>query len=174
MTSQKGYKNNNHDFENHEKYHFRCRNYRPKHKQMLEQHFQKKTPKQCAKSNQTQCTVVANNAITAPSFHQQSRIICIIMHIACRVTCSIAVESMAHIRQRKIAKHRCNRTCQHRSTRSDSRHVTSYCITSYHTISYHAISYHITLQHMLSHDQTEIKLQITRNNCKTIQHILIS
>ena len=73
---------------------------------------------------------------------------------------------MAHIRQRKIAKHRCNRTCQHRSTRSDSRHVTSRHIVSHHTIPYHIMPYRIT-----SHYSTCYHMIKQKSNCKSHETI---
>ena len=92
-----------------------------------------------------------SNVKRQSSFHQQSWIMFIIVHIACRVTYNVAIESMTHLWQRNIAPQRCDRTCKHRSTRSDSRHVKSY---HNHNKSHRIISYHIILQHMSSNDET--------------------
>ena len=103
-----------------------------------------------------------SNVKRESSFHQQSWIMFIIVHIACRVTYNVAIESMTHIWQRNIAPQRCDRTCKHRSTRSDSRHVTSRQII----ITHHIVSYHITLSCNTCHQMTKL-----RWNCKSHETI---
>ena len=104
-----------------------------------------------------------SNVKRESSFHQQSWIMFIIVHIACRVTYNAAIESMTHIWQRNIAPQRCDRTCKHRSTRSDSRHVTSNHII---IITNHIVSYHITLSCNTCHPMTKL-----RWNCTSLETI---
>ena len=99
-----------------------------------------------------------SNVKRESSFHQQSWIMFIIVHIACRVTYNVAIESMTHIWKRNIAPQRCDRTCKHRSTRSDSRHVTSNHII---IITHHIVSYHITLSCNTCHQMTKLRWNCT-------------